>query len=107
MFVAKVSANDDAEIAKDVVEAVKAAGKEGLIFVEQNTAYETEVKKETGFLIEQGMFSPQFANQPGRPQASYKEVKVFVTDKKLYSPAEVISILKPLAEAGIDSVVVV
>ena len=107
MNIALVSSSNDREIAENVVDAVKTAGSDGQVFVDENNKNETEIRKENGFLIEQGMFSPLLSNVKNYHQAQYKDVKVLVTDKKIYKPDEAISILQAAAEAGHSKVVVV
>ena len=105
MFVAKVSANGDEVIARDVVEAVTAVGEDGLIMIEDSPKPDTEVKKEQGFLISKGMFSNLLAK--GGFSAQYKDVKILVTDKRIYHAKEAMDILTPLYQAGIRDVVIV
>lgn len=105
--IAKVSANNDAKIAEDVVSAIESAGENGLILIENNQNETVEVKKDLGFLIEQGMFSKSFVNQPDNFSARYDNVKVFITDKRIYYESEVLAILTPLAKEGIKDVVVI
>lgn len=106
-FVARVSSNSDDEIADNTLKAIKVAGEDGLIVVEGNNKPETEVKIEDGYFLDSPMLSPMLANMQGRAEAQYKNVKVLVTDKRIYYPKEVGAILEPLAKAGITEVVIV
>ncbi len=105
-FVASVSSNNDEEITENVTKAVKSSGQDGLVILEPNSKDETEVKTEEGFLLESGMFSPQLSTIPGKLMAQYDNVKVLVTDKRVYYPDEVISILDPVAKARIKDIVI-
>src|SRR3990167_3036228 len=106
-FIAKVSANNDEEIAKNVVEAVGVTGVEGMVVIEMSNKEGTELIKEEGFTIGQGMFSPLLANQKGKFEAVYHDVKVLVTDKRIYYPQEALAILEPLAKEGVTDVVII
>lgn len=105
--IATISANNDDEIAKDVVDIVKFAGELGMVFIEPNNKLETELIKEPGFRIEQGMFSPELRNNPTQFSAIYKNVPVLMTDKRLYYKEEVETILSVAIKAGFKNLVVI
>src|SRR6185436_18510570 len=48
-YVARVSANNDKEIAEHVVRVVNISGQDGLVFIEPNSRPETEIIEEAGF----------------------------------------------------------
>lgn len=107
-FVAKVSSNNDTEIAENVATIVDKAKLDGMVFIEPNPQRnETKIIEELGFLLESPMFAPQLANQEGRFVARYEEVPVLITDKKLYYEDEVISILQKAQDSGFNNVVIV
>lgn len=105
--VAKVSANYDEEIAKNVVKIARAAGEFGMVFLDENNKPETEVEENLGFQIESGLFAPELRNTPGGFAANYKNVPVLITDKRIYYPEEAETILKTVLLAGHKSVVIV
>lgn len=107
MNIATISANNDKDIAKYVVDVVKFAGQNGMIFIEPNNGVETVIEKEPGFNIKAGMFSPDLRNSPSSFTATYKKVPVFITDKRIYYREEAETILKEAIKAGHKSVVVV
>ena len=106
-YIARVSANNDSLIAKNVVKAVKSSGEDGVVFLEMNQKNEVEIIREDGFLLEQGMFSPHFANQKGRFTAVYEDVPVFITDKRLYHEEEASAILGGASKLGYNKVVII
>lgn len=106
-FVAKVSANDDEEIAENVVKAVKSAGENGIILLEQSDKESVEVEENIGFLINEGMLVPDFSNSKSGFISTHENVKILVTDKKIYTPEEAISVMDTLAQKGIRNVVVI
>jgi len=105
--IAVISANNDDVIAKDVVEIVKFAGDLGMVFIEPNNKLETELVKEPGFRIEQGMFSPELRNNPSQFSATYKDVPVLLTDKRIYYREEAETILSVAIKAGYKNIVVI
>lgn len=105
--IATISANNDKHIAKYVVDVVKFAGQNGMIFIEPNNKIDTEIEKEPGFKIDSGMLSPDLRNNPASFSATYKSVPVFITDKRLYYREEAETILKEAIKAGHKSVVIV
>lgn len=104
--IAKVSSNNDEEMAANVVKVIKTAGLDGMVFIEGNNKVETELIEELGFQTEGGIFTPELASQ-GRFAAAYQNVPVFITDKRIYYPEEAESILKAVLDAGHKQVVVV
>lgn len=105
--IATISANNDPVIAKDVVEIVKFAGEDGMIFIEQNNKIETEITTEPGFRLNSGMFAPELRTSPSRIVANHKNVPVFITDKRLYYTEEAESILNTVLKGGHKKVVIV
>lgn len=104
--VARVSANNDEEVAKNVVRVVKVAGLDGMVFIEGNNKQETELVEELGYQTEGGIFAPELANQ-GRFNAVYENVAVLLTDKRIYYAEEAETIIKAAMEAGHKNLVVV
>lgn len=107
LYIAKVSSSGDEEIAKTVVKTVKLAGEDGMVFIEASNTMETEVIEDTGFNIAAGMFSPEFRNNPRALSATYLDVPVLITDKRLYYAQEAESILSTALKNGYKEVVIV
>lgn len=105
--IARISANNDKEIAKNVVQVVKTAGLDGMVFIETNNKLETELIEEVGFQVDGGLFAPEFKNAKERFVAQYQDVPMLITDKRIYYPEEAETILKTVLMAGHKSVVIV
>lgn len=105
--IAYISANNDREIAKNIVKVVKTAGLDGMVFLEPNNKPEVEIIEDTGFNIEQGILYGEMINNPQRNSATYTNIPVLITDKRLYYQEEAETILKTVLEAGLKSVVIV
>lgn len=105
--VASISANNDEEIAGDVVEIIETAGLDGFIHLDDAGGDSTKIEKDTGFILEDGLFRNDLATQSGRFSAAYNNVPVLVTDKRLYYREEAETILQTVYESGFTDVVVV
>jgi len=104
--VATTSANNDKEIAKYVLEAVKVAREDGMIFIDGNNKKETEVNKDLGFMIKSGvLYQEMFVDNKGI--VVFKNAPVLITDKKLYYAEEAETVLRVAVKAGHKNVVVV
>lgn len=102
--IAKISANNDDVIAKDVARVVEVAGQEGMVFIEPNSKAKTELVEEMGFGISTELYQ-DFAD--GKYIVSYSDVPVLITDKRLYYKEEAETILRTALKAGWDTIVVV
>lgn len=105
--IANISANNDEKIAKEVVQIIKTAGTDGMIFLEPNNKPETEIIEDTGFIVNSGLLAPELKNDPARFVATYKNVPVLITDKRLYYKAEAEEIMSAVLLAGHKQVVIV
>jgi len=106
-YIAGISANNDTEIAKNVVEIVKTVGETGNVVIDSNPKETSEVIKEQGFLHYSGMAFPEFSNQKGKQMANYEDVKILITDKRIYYDTEAIAIMSIVKKAGFSDVVIV
>ena len=86
-----ISANNDKEIAADVVRIVKTAGEDGFIFMEASNTALTEIVEDSGFIIEAGLVRPELATAMGT--STFQNVPVLITDKRLYYAEEAETIL--------------
>jgi chaperonin GroEL len=105
-YIAKVSANNDEEIAKNVVDVIQTAGEDGSIIIEDSGKDETVVEKNEGFIVEGGIFSPEYAERGGFI-ANLEDCHVLVTDKRIYYEEEAETILRVAIEAGVQNLVIV
>lgn len=106
-YVARVASNNDLGIAKDVVDVINTVGIDGQVVIEETQSNKTEIKKESGFFIDSGMFSPLLRNVRDKMEANYKNVKVLVTDKRIYYPSEAVAILDAVHAKGIGEIVII
>lgn len=104
--VAMISANNDKDIADNVLDVIKTAGEDGLVFIEPNNKSETEIIKDLGFMIKNGILFQELLFD-SRPVIKVNGVHTLITDKRIYYPEEAESILRVAIEAGWESVAVV
>lgn len=105
--IAKISSNSDDEIARNVVKVAKCIGEHGMVFLEENNKPKTEIEERMGFQIGSGLFVQELRNNPKGFSASYKDVPVLITDKRLYYAEEAETILRTVLMSGHKSVVIV
>lgn len=107
LFVSKISANNDEEIAKDVVKVVGIAGQDGMVFIEPSYSKDTEIIEDSGFVIDAGILSPELITNKDRFTSTYLNVPVLVTDKRIYYAQEAETILSVCLKNGYKEVVIV
>jgi len=106
--IAKISANNDDEIAKNVADTIKIVGEDGMVFIEANTAEnKTVLDKDLGFKIDSGIAFKELLLDSSVPKVTYTNVPVLITDKKLYYKEEALSILRVLQESGNKALVII
>ena len=106
--VAKISANNDEEIAKHTMETIDVIKEHGLAFIDINrNGNETIVEKELGFNIQGGVLFKEILQDPNVFTVLFKDVPLIITDKRLYYRDEAESIISIAKEAGYNSVVIV
>lgn len=102
--ISRISSNNDMVIAKDVVETIKVVGEDGQVVINPGYGIDTEIVKDTGFIIKSGTLK-ELSNANG--QVMYKDVPVFITDKRLYYHQEAETILSTVIDAGYSDVVII
>ena len=104
--VAKISANNDDDIAQHVLDVVNTAGEDGMVFIEPHNKEETYLDKDTGFIVDGGLFSQEYAQNQGA-LSTFDDCALLVCDKRIYYEEEAETILRVAIEAGISKLVIV
>src|ERR1039458_8163668 len=94
--VGTVSANGDEKIGKLIAEAMRQAGRDGVITVEESKTIETSLESVEGMQLASGFISPYFVTDTERQEAVLEDCYILLTDLKLGSFAP----LGKLFEAG-------
>ena len=103
--VAAISAasTDIGDLIGDVMEA---AGKDGVITVEESKGIQTEIEYVEGMAFDRGYISPYFVTDPDRMEAVVDEPAILVTDQKLSSVNDILPLLEKQLQISKDLVVI-
>lgn len=105
--IAIISANNDEEVAANVIKAIDVAKEDGMVFLEPSGRAETELIEDLGFMVTGGIPYQELLTQPGKQTVAFKNAPVLLTDKKLYYAEEAETILRTAVKAGHKNVVIV
>ena len=96
--VAIVASNNDRPTGEKVCEAVRAAGKYGLITVMDSKKQEMRVEMSNGFEMELGYSMPHFINNINKMTCEYEDALIIITDKFFTNPKDVSIFIDVLAD---------
>lgn len=99
--VATVSAGGE-ELGKLVAKAVKIAGKDGQVTVEESQKLDTTIDHVSGMTLDKGFVDPIFINQVKRPEAILEDPWIIVTKKKITTQVEIEPLLRLLININPD-----
>ena len=104
--VATISANNDRAIGALIAEAMSKVNKEGVITVEEAKGTDTYVDVVEGMQFDRGYISAYFMTDPEKMEAVMERPLVLITDKKISSMKEIMSVLEPAAQQGRSLVII-
>ena len=98
--VARVSANNDAEIGQLIAEAMRKVKKEGVITVEEAKGTDTHVDVVEGMQFDRGYISPYFTTNTDKMECEMENPYILLYDKKISALKDMLPILEESAKSG-------
>jgi chaperonin GroEL len=98
--VASISAGNNPEIGKLIADAMRKAGEEGVITIEEAKGFETYVEVVEGMQFDRGYLSPYFITNPDKMNVVYEKPYILISDKKIAGMKEMLPLLDKISEAN-------
>ncbi|HSE56617.1 MAG TPA: chaperonin GroEL [Candidatus Paceibacterota bacterium] len=104
--VATISAESE-EIGGIIAETIEKVGKDGVVTVEESQAFGVDSELVEGMEFDKGYISHYMITNQERMEASYSNVPVLVTDKKISAVKDILPLLEKLAQTGKKEIVII
>lgn len=98
--VARVSANNDAEIGKLIADAMGKVKKEGVITIEEAKGTDTTVTVVEGMQFDRGYISPYFVTNTEKMECEMDNPYILLYDKKISALKDMLPVLEAVAQSG-------
>src|SRR6266436_773077 len=95
-----ISANGDATIGNTIAEAMKKAGKDGVITVEESKTMSTELQTVEGMQFDRGYLSPYFISDPDRMECVLEDPYILIHEKKISNMKDLLPVLEQIARSS-------
>ncbi|MCM2472966.1 chaperonin GroEL [Rhizobium sp. CG5] len=104
--VGTISANGDAQVGRDIAEAMQKVGNEGVITVEEAKTAETELEVVEGMQFDRGYLSPYFVTNPEKMIADLDDAYILLHEKKLSNLQAMLPVLEAVVQSGKPLVII-
>jgi chaperonin GroEL len=104
--VATISAQDP-DVGQFIADILEEVGHDGVITVEESQAMGLDKEVVKGMQFDNGYISAYMVTDPARMEATYEDVKILITDKKLNSVQELLPLIEKMAQAGRKELVII
>jgi chaperonin GroEL len=104
--VGTISANGEAEIGRQIADAMQKVGNEGVITVEENKGLETETDVVEGMQFDRGYLSPYFVTNADKMIADLEDAYILLHEKKLSSLQPMVPLLESVIQSQKPLVIV-
>ncbi len=104
--VARISANNDAEIGKLIADAMAKVKKEGVITIEEAKVAETSVEVVEGMQFDRGYISPYFITDAEKMEGVFEHPYILIHDEKISMMKDLMPILEPVVSQGHSLVII-
>jgi chaperonin GroEL len=98
--IATISANNDNEIGALIAEAVKKAGKESVITIEEAKGIETRIEVVEGLRFDRGYLSPYFVTEPEKMEINFEQPYILIRDGKVTGMKDYLPLLEKISQSG-------
>jgi chaperonin GroEL len=98
--VGTVSSNGDATVGNIIAEAMRKAGKNGVITVEESKTMTTELSTVDGMQFDRGYLSAYFTTDTDRMEAVLEDPYILIHEKKISNMKDLLPVLELVARAG-------
>ena len=94
------------EIGDLIGDVMEAAGKDGVITVEESKGIQTEIEYVEGMAFDRGYISSYFVTDPDRMEAVVDEPAILITDQKLSSVNDILPLLEKQLQKSKELVII-
>ncbi|MBE3637530.1 chaperonin GroEL [Mangrovicoccus algicola] len=98
--VGTISANGEAEIGRQIADAMQKVGNDGVITVEENKGLITETDVVEGMQFDRGYLSPYFVTNADKMIAELEDCIILLHEKKLSSLQPMVPLLESVIQSG-------